>query len=42
VLEQQGDKAAAVQEYRAALALAKEYSIAQTALSRLNHEVANK
>ncbi len=42
VLEQQGDKAAAAQEYRAALGLAKEYSVAQTALRRLNHEVAEK
>jgi tetratricopeptide (TPR) repeat protein len=42
LLEQQGDKAAASQEYRAALALAKGFSLAQIALNRLDHEVAQK
>lgn len=36
LLEKQGDKQAAAQEYRAALALAKSYSAAQDALNRLN------
>lgn len=35
-LEQQGDKPAATQEYRACLALAKGFAPAQTALNRLN------
>jgi tetratricopeptide (TPR) repeat protein len=35
-LEQQGDKQAAAQEYRAALSLAKDFSRAQEALDRLN------
>jgi tetratricopeptide (TPR) repeat protein len=39
-LEQQGDKPAAAQEYRASLALAKSYTLAQTALDRLNGQVA--
>jgi tetratricopeptide (TPR) repeat protein len=40
-LEQQGDKPAAAQEYRASLALAKSYTVAQTALDRLNGQVAD-
>jgi tetratricopeptide (TPR) repeat protein len=40
-LEQQGDKPAAAQEYRASLALAKSYILAQTALDRLNGQVAD-
>lgn len=36
LLEKQGDKQDAAQEYRAALALAKSYSAAQDALNRLN------
>jgi Flp pilus assembly protein TadD len=35
-LEQQGDKQAAAQEYRAALSLARDFSRAQEALDRLN------
>jgi len=40
-LEQQGDKPAAAQEYRTALYLAKSYALAQTALDRLNRQVAD-
>ncbi|HWY53649.1 MAG TPA: tetratricopeptide repeat protein [Terriglobales bacterium] len=40
-LEQQGDKAAAAQEYRASLSLAKSFALAQTALDRLNGQVAD-
>ena len=40
-LEEQGNKAAAAQEYRASLALAKSYTLAQTALDRLNGQVAD-
>src|ERR1700690_1450450 len=40
-LEQQGDKPAAAQEYRAALSLVKKFTLAQTALDRLNREVAD-
>jgi cytochrome c-type biogenesis protein CcmH/NrfG len=40
-LEQQGNKPAAAQEYRASLALAKSYTPAQTALDRLNGQVAD-
>jgi len=40
-LEQQGDKAAAAQEYRASLALAKSFALAQTALDRLSGQVAD-
>jgi tetratricopeptide (TPR) repeat protein len=40
-LEQQGDKPAAAQEYRASLALAKNYTLAQTALDHLNRQVAD-
>jgi cytochrome c-type biogenesis protein CcmH/NrfG len=40
-LEQQGDKPAAAQEYRACLSLAKSFTLAQTALERLNREVAD-
>jgi Tfp pilus assembly protein PilF len=36
VLEKQGDKRSAAQEYRAALSLAREFSRAQEALNRLN------
>jgi tetratricopeptide (TPR) repeat protein len=39
-LEQQGNKPAAAQEYRASLALAKSYTLAQAALDRLNGQVA--
>jgi predicted RNA polymerase sigma factor len=37
LLEKQGDPPAAAQEYRAALALAHEYTQAQEALKRLEH-----
>ncbi len=40
-LEQQGNKAAAAQEYRSSLALAKSYTLAQTALDRVNGQVAD-
>jgi cytochrome c-type biogenesis protein CcmH/NrfG len=40
-LEQQGDKPAAAQEYRASLSLAKSFALAQTALDRLNRQVAD-
>ena len=36
VLEKQGDRQAAAQEYRTALALAKSFSVAQEALNRVN------
>ena len=39
-LEQQGNKPAAAQEYRASLALAKSYTLAQAALDRLNGQLA--
>jgi tetratricopeptide (TPR) repeat protein len=39
-LEQQGDKPAAAQEYRASLVLAKNFALAQTALDRLNGQLA--
>lgn len=39
-LEQQGDKTAAAQEYRAALVLAKSFALAQTALDRVSGQVA--
>ena len=39
-LEQQGDRQAAAQEYRAALSLARSFALAQTALDRLNRQVA--
>jgi tetratricopeptide (TPR) repeat protein len=38
-LEQQGNKAGAAQEYRAALALAKSYTLAQSALDRLHGQI---
>jgi len=37
LLEKQGDRPAAAQEYRAALALAREYTRAQEALKRIEH-----
>jgi tetratricopeptide (TPR) repeat protein len=37
LLEKMGDRSAAAQEYRAALSLAKDFSRAQDALSKLNH-----
>ena len=40
-LEQQGDKHAAAEEYRASLSLAKSFALAQTALDRLNGQVAD-
>jgi tetratricopeptide (TPR) repeat protein len=40
LLQAQGDKKAAAQEYRAALALARNYTAAQNALNRLDREVA--
>jgi tetratricopeptide (TPR) repeat protein len=40
-LEQQGDRPAAAQEYRASLSLAKSFGLAQTALGRLNTQVAD-
>jgi len=40
-LEQQGDKPSAAQEYRASLSLAKTFALAQTALDRLNGQVAD-
>jgi len=39
--EQQGDMTAAAQEYRAALALAKSYTLAQTALNRVTSQLAS-
>jgi tetratricopeptide (TPR) repeat protein len=39
-LEQQGEKPAAAEEYRASLSLAKSFSLAQNALDRLNRQVA--
>jgi tetratricopeptide (TPR) repeat protein len=39
-LEQQGDKPAAAQEYRASLALARTFTMAQNALDHLNGQVA--
>jgi hypothetical protein len=39
-LEQQGDKSAAAQEYRASLSLARSFTLAQDALDRLNRQVA--
>jgi tetratricopeptide (TPR) repeat protein len=39
-LEQQGAKPAAIQEYRAALSLARSFAPAQTALDRLNRQMA--
>jgi tetratricopeptide (TPR) repeat protein len=39
-LEQQGDHPAAAQQYRTSLSLAKNFALAQTALDRLNREVA--
>ena len=42
LLEQDGKKEEAAQEYRAALSLAKSYAPAQTALTRLNREIAEK
>lgn len=38
LLEQQGDKQGAAEQYRAALSLAKSFSPAQEALNRLNHQ----
>src|SRR5579864_1782352 len=40
-LEQQGDKTAAAQEYRASLSLARSFGLAQTALDRLNGQLAD-
>ena len=40
-LEQQGDKPAAAQEYRASLSMARSFALAQTALDRLNGQVAS-
>ncbi len=40
-LEQQGDKSAAAQEYRASLALARSFALAQAALDRLNGQLAD-
>jgi tetratricopeptide (TPR) repeat protein len=40
-LEQQGDKSAAAQEYRASLSLAKSFALAQNALDRVNRQVAD-
>jgi tetratricopeptide (TPR) repeat protein len=37
LLEQQGDKAGAVEEYRASLALARRFGLAQQALNRMAH-----
>jgi tetratricopeptide (TPR) repeat protein len=39
LLEQQGDSQAAIQEYRSALSLAREFSLAQDALKRLDRLV---
>jgi tetratricopeptide (TPR) repeat protein len=39
LLEQQGDKREAAEEYRAALSLARNFSRAQDALDRLNHQI---
>jgi tetratricopeptide (TPR) repeat protein len=40
-LEQQGDKAAAAQEYRTSLSMAKSFTLAQSALDKLNHQLAD-
>src|ERR1700680_158626 len=40
-LEQQGDKPAAAQEYRASLSLAKSFALAQNALDRVTRQVAD-
>lgn len=40
-LEQQGDKPSAAQQYRTSLSLAKSFAPAQTALDRLNREIAD-
>jgi predicted Zn-dependent protease len=40
-LEQQGDKPAAALEYRASLSLARSFTLAQSALDRLNNQVAD-
>jgi hypothetical protein len=37
LLEKQGDKAGAAQEYRASLSLARNFGMAQQALSRVAH-----
>ena len=42
LLEQEGNKEDAAREYRAALSLAKSYAPAQSALTRLNRDVAEK
>jgi cytochrome c-type biogenesis protein CcmH/NrfG len=42
LLQAQGNKPAAAQEYRAALALARNFAAAQNALNRLNREVAEE
>jgi len=41
MLEQQGDKTAAAQQYRDSLSLAKEFKPAQSELERLNREIAD-
>jgi len=41
IYEEQGNNAAAAQEYRSALALAKSYTLAQTALDRVTREMAS-
>ena len=41
IYEEQGNNAAAAQEYRSALALAKGYTLAQTALDRVTREMAS-
>jgi hypothetical protein len=40
-LEQQGNKPAAALEYRASLSLARSFTLAQSALERLNNQVAD-
>ena len=41
LLEQQGDKWAAVEEYRASLSFAKDFTPARKALERLNGQIAD-
>jgi len=42
LLQAQGNKRAAAQEYRAALSLARNFAAAQNALNHLNREVAEE
>jgi tetratricopeptide (TPR) repeat protein len=42
LLQQEGDKWAAAEEYRASLSLAKDFTLARSALDRLNRQIADK